>query len=273
MWKLSYKTPMLMGVLNVTPDSFSDGGRFFDVDKAVAHALKMEEERADIIDIGGESSRPGADPVSEEEERSRVIPVIEGIRKISDILISIDTVKAGVARAAMQAGANWINDISGLHSNSEMVQVAAEWQCPVIIMHMQNTPKTMQINPVYEDVVKEIVQFFRERLEVLARRGINKCILDPGIGFGKRVEDNIAIIKHIGTFKQLGYPILLGTSRKSFLGAITGRDVSRRLSATLSVNLLALQSNVDILRVHCVAEHRDMIKIFNVFAKGSHYDH
>ena len=262
-----------MGVLNVTPDSFSDGGRFLDVGQAVAHALKMEEEQADIIDIGGESSRPGADPVSEEEECRRVIPVIEGIRKISDILISIDTVKAGVARAALQAGADWINDISGLRNDSDMVQVAAEWQCPVIIMHMQNTPKTMQINPYYNDVVKEIAQFFRERLKALASQGINKCILDPGIGFGKRLEDNIALIKHIGTFKQLGYPILLGSSRKSFLGTITGRDVSQRLAATLSVNLMALQNNVDIVRVHCVAEHRDMIKIFNLFTRGSHHDH
>jgi dihydropteroate synthase len=272
MWRLAYKTPMLMGILNVTPDSFSDGGDYLNPDSAIAHALKMQEEQADIIDIGGESSRPGADPVSEEEELRRVIPVIEGIRKVSDILISIDTVKAGVARTALKAGANWINDISGLRSDTAMVQVAAEWQCPVVIMHMQNTPKTMQLNPVYEDVVQEISRFFRKRSAELAEWGITKCILDPGIGFGKRLEDNIAIIKNIAVFKQLGYPVLLGTSRKSFLGALTGRDVTRLLAATLSVNLMALKDDVDIFRVHAIAEHHDMITIYNVFGRGSNHD-
>jgi dihydropteroate synthase len=228
--------------------------------------MRMHEEQADIIDIGGESSRPGADAVTEQEEINRVIPVIEEIRKKSDILISIDTVKSGVAQAALEAGANWINDISALRMDEQMVAVAKKWQCPVVLMHMQNTPKTMQVNPYYKDVVAEIMRFFNKRLALLKKQGINKCILDPGIGFGKRQEDNIEIIKKIQIFKKLGYPLLLGTSRKSFIGQITGQKISDRLAATLSVNLLALQNGVDIIRVHDLAAHRDMIKVQQTFS-------
>lgn len=272
MWQIEYKTPMLMGILNVTPDSFSDGGRYLDRDKAVAHALQMQEE-ADIIDIGGESSRPGAEFISETEEIKRVIPVIEEIRKVSDILISIDTVKANVAQAALDAGANWINDISALRLDKNMIRIAQDWQCPVIIMHMQKTPKTMQQDPYYDDVVKEISDFFKERLAFLNTEGIMKCIIDPGLGFGKRFRDNIDLLKDIRTFKDLGFPVLIGASRKSFLGNITGREISDRLPATLTANFYALQKGVDIIRVHDVAAHRDMIKFWQTIEQEEHYEY
>jgi dihydropteroate synthase len=211
----------IMGVLNVTPDSFSDGGQYVEVDKAVTHALQMEEDGANIIDVGGESSRPGADPVSEEEELSRVIPVIDGIRKNSQILISIDTVKSRVADSALQVGANWINDISGLRMDPEMVGVASDYDCPVVVMHMKGTPKTMQTNPTYEDVCEEINLFFEERIATLSGQGVNKVVLDPGIGFGKRLEDNLALISRCESFQKHGLPVLAGPSRKSFIGMIT----------------------------------------------------
>jgi dihydropteroate synthase len=264
---------MLMGILNVTPDSFSDGGHYLDIDKAVTHALKMQEEQADIIDIGGESSRPGADPVTEEEEIRRVIPVIDSIRKKSDILISVDTVKSGVAKAALDAGANWINDISALNMDPQMIRVVKYHQCPIILMHMQKTPKTMQIKPSYKNVVQEIMEFFKKRLAVLRNNGIYKCIVDPGLGFGKRFEDNVELVKNIHVFRDLDCPVLIGASRKSFLGQITGQEVASRLSATLSVNYIALQRGADILRVHDVGEHRDMIKVQQLFSQDNRHEH
>jgi dihydropteroate synthase len=273
MWNFEHKTPMLMGILNVTPDSFSDGGHYLDIDKAVAQALQMQEEQADIIDIGGESSRPGAIPVTEEEEIRHVIPVIEKIREKSDILISVDTVKSGVAQAALEAGANWINDISALCMDPEMIRIVKEWQCTVILMHMQETPKTMQIKPYYKNVVKEIIAFFTERLETLRKEGIYKCIVDPGLGFGKRFEDNIELVKNIHVFRTLDCPVLVGASRKSFLGQITGREIAGRLPATLSVNCIALQKGADILRVHDVGAHRDMIKVQQTFSQEYRHEY
>jgi dihydropteroate synthase len=250
-----------MGVLNITPDSFSDGGKFMDVGTAVAHALQMEEDGADIIDVGGESSRPGADPVSEEEEMSRVIPVIDGIRRNSQILISVDTNKSKVADSALQVGANWINDISGLRADPEMVDVAKSFDCPVVIMHMQGTPKTMQANPGYEDVCQEVNLFFEERIATLGQQGITKVILDPGIGFGKRLEDNLDLIRHSDRFQHHGRPILVGPSRKSFIGMITGQAEDQRLAGTLAAIQVLVQKGAHLLRVHDVLETMDYLKV------------
>lgn len=259
----------IMGILNVTPDSFSDGGRFLDVNKAISHTLQMEQDGANIIDVGGESSRPGADPVSEKEELSRVLPVIEGIREKSQILISIDTYKSGVAERALQAGANWINDISGLRSDPEMAGVAKDFDCPVVVMHMKGTPKTMQENPTYEDVCQEVTDFFEERIAVLGQHGIKKVILDPGIGFGKRLEDNLTLIGCCDIFQQHGLPVLTGPSRKSFIGMITGRAEDQRLAGSLATIQTLVQKGVNILRVHDVRETRDTLKVINALSVQS----
>jgi dihydropteroate synthase len=251
----------VMGVLNVTPDSFSDGGQFMDVGKAVSHALQMEEDGADIIDVGGESSRPGADPVTVEEELDRVIPVIDGIRRNSQILISIDTNKSMVADSALQVGANWINDISGLRSDPEMIEVAHSFDCPVVLMHMKGTPQTMQQNPSYKDVIDEINLFFKQRIDTLAQKGVTKIALDPGIGFGKRLEDNLELIRGSDRFKEHGLPVLVGPSRKSFLGKITGQAEDHRLAGTLAAVQVLVQKGVNILRVHDVRETRDFLKV------------
>jgi dihydropteroate synthase len=251
----------IMGILNVTPDSFSDGGQFLDVDRAVSRALQMVEEGAYIIDVGGESSRPGADPVSEKEELSRVLPVIKGIREKSQILLSIDTYKSGVAEQALQAGVSIINDISGLRSDPGMINVAKDFDCPVVVMHMKGTPRTMQKNPSYLDVCQEVNDFFNERIEFLGKNGITKIILDPGIGFGKRLEDNLTLIRCCETFKQFGLPVLVGTSRKSFLGLITGRPEDQRLAGTLATIQPLVQQGVNILRVHDVQETKDFLKV------------
>ena len=276
---LDLSSTRIMGVLNVTPDSFSDGGRFLDVDKAISHALQMEQDGADIIDVGGESSRPGADPVSEKEELSRVLPVIEGIREKSQILISIDTYKSGVAERALQSGANWINDISGLRSDPEMAGVAKDFDCPVVVMHMKGTPKTMQENPTYQDVCQEVTNFFEERIAVLAQHGIKKVILDPGIGFGKRLEDNLTLIRCCDIFQQHGLPVLTGPSRKSFIGMITGRAEDQRLAGSLATIQTLVQKGVNILRVHDVRETRDTLKVMNALGvqtgnlENNHKDH
>jgi dihydropteroate synthase len=257
----------IMGVLNVTPDSFSDGGRFFNADSAVLHALQMEEDGADIIDVGGESSRPGADPVSEEKELSRVLPVIEGIRDKSQIKISIDTYKSGVAEQALRAGADYINDISGLRSDPEMMDVARRYDCPVVVMHMKGTPKTMQKNPSYQDVCREVNDFFIERIEKLGQQGVTKLILDPGIGFGKRLEDNLTLIRCCDSFRQHALPILVGPSRKSFLGMITGRPEDQRLAGTLATVQILVQKGVNILRVHDVRETKDFLQVMTAIDK------
>jgi len=253
----------IMGVLNVTPDSFSDGGKFLDTISAVSHALQMAEDGADIIDVGGESSRPGADPVSEEDELARVLPVIKGIREKSDILLSVDTTKSGVAQRALRAGVNWINDISGLRSDPQMADVAREFDCTVVVMHMKGTPKTMQKNPIYDDVCEEINEFFNERINSLREQGVTKIILDPGIGFGKTLEDNLTLIRHSDTFRQHGFPVLVGPSRKSFLGLITGREEDQRLPGTLAAIQSLVKNGANILRVHDVRETKDFLNVSN----------
>lgn len=242
-----------MGVLNVTPDSFSDGGNFFDVDTALVHAQQMALDGADSIDVGGESSRPGSDPVSTEEELSRVLPVLEKIKQELDILVSIDTYKPQVAKAALEAGADMVNDISGL-GDSDMIEVVSNYNVPVVIMHMRGKPKTMQKNPVYNDIIEDIKTFFAERIEAAKKGGIKKIILDPGIGFGKTLEHNLTILRELSRFKNLDYPILVGTSRKSFIGTITGQEVDKRLEGTIASNVIAIMNGANIIRVHDVKE-------------------
>ncbi len=251
----------IMGVLNVTPDSFSDGGLYFDnVEVAVSHAKQMVQEGADIIDVGGESSRPGSDPVSEDEELRRVLPVIKRLAKELAVPISIDTYKVNVAEACINSGASLINDISGI-SDPAMAELAAKYDAPIIIMHMQGQPKDMQKNPEYKDVVKEICQFFQERIEVAKKAGVKKIIVDPGIGFGKTLEHNLAIMAHVAEFKKLGYPVLVGPSRKSFISQITGVAKEERLAGTIAALVACRLQGADIFRVHDVKGCKQALQI------------
>ncbi len=263
--EFSLKNPVIMGVINVTPDSFSDGGDFADSGRAIKYALKMEEEGADIIDIGGESSRPGSDPVSGDEELRRVMPVIEGIRKSSKIPISIDTTKSVVAERALEAGADMINDISAGTFDPQILAVAAEAEVPICLMHMRKKPKTMQTGEiVYNDVVSEIAAYLAARIEEAVKAGVSreKIIIDPGIGFGKTVEHNITIINELSRLKELGCPILIGTSRKSFIGKIMGLDNPKeRLEGTLLTHYIAIKNGANIIRVHDVAPHKKLLSI------------
>ncbi|MBI1729566.1 dihydropteroate synthase [Candidatus Acetothermia bacterium] len=246
---------LLMGILNCTPDSFSDGGAFLSHEAALTQARKLIDEGADILDIGGESSRPGADPTPLEDERQRVIPVIKKTRKdFPDLCISVDTYKSQIAQEALDAGADLINDISALRFDDQMAYVVAESKCPVILMHMQGTPKTMMENPHYDDVVADVIQFLRARIDFAKSNGISsdKIIIDPGFGFGKRPQHNTAILKRLLEFKVLKKPILLGTSRKSFLGAITKRPVQERLEETIASAVAGVLNGADIVRVHDV---------------------
>ncbi len=243
----------IMGVLNVTPDSFSDGGQFLDPENAVRRGLTMAEEGADIIDIGGESSRPGSEPVPEEEELRRVIPVIEQLATRISVPISIDTYKPHVAREAMSAGARIVNDITGLQ-NPEMIRIAAETNAGVVIMHMQGMPKDMQQMPVYTDVIAEISAYLSDRILAARHAGIVDIMVDPGIGFGKTLEHNLTILSHIRAFTALNCPVLIGPSRKSFIGTITGLPMEERLEGTLAAAVLAIQGGAAIIRAHDVKE-------------------
>lgn len=257
-WMRNRDRVLVMGVLNVTPDSFFDGGQHMTTKAAVNHALEMVRDGADVVDVGGESSRPGAAPVPGEVELSRVVPVITGIRESSDVLISVDTTKSQVARAALAAGADIVNDISALRFDPEMGPLIAEADAYVVLMHMQGTPRTMQENPTYSDPVEEIKEFFSARMEAAVRAGIpeERIILDPGIGFGKRLEHNLAILRGIGSFLELGAPVLIGLSRKSFLGELLGLPPAERLVGTVAANAIAVRNGADIIRVHDVKEGR-----------------
>lgn len=257
------KRPYLVGIINVTPDSFSDGGLFYSPEAALKRAEELIAAGADIIDIGGESSRPFAKPVPLEEELKRVIPAIKAIRKHFNIPISVDTYKAKVAQEALAEGADIINDISALRFDPQMVRVVARWQAPVILMHMKGTPQTMQVNPYYEDVLREVRDFFKERISFAEKNGIQreKIILDPGLGFGKRFEDNLRLIKHLDYFKKLDLPLMLGPSRKSFLGQIVVKEALERDPATMAVVTYATLKGVDLLRVHNVSMARDVILV------------
>ncbi len=256
------KAPFIMGILNVTPDSFSDGGKFIEKEKAVEHGLMMIGQGADIIDIGGESTRPGSDPVSLDDEIKRVTPVIEGIRNHTNALISIDTYKSQTAKAALEAGADIINDISGCLFDPQMIDTAKTYNCPLIIMHIKGAPKDMQKNPVYENVSAELYRYFEERIAELGESGLDKIIIDPGIGFGKRLNDNLNLIRDLKDFLFLGKPVLIGTSRKSFIGQILNKETDKRLSGSLASLIISIENGADIVRVHDIAETKDAVNIY-----------
>lgn len=266
--------PLIMGVLNVTPDSFFDGGKYSTTEEAVRHALYMIDEGADIIDVGGESTRPFSKPVSVEEELKRVIPVIEGIRKTSYIPISIDTSKEKVAKEACNAGADIVNDISGMSFDKNMADTVCNAGAQIVIMHIKGTPEDMQNNPYYENVVSEICEFFKERISFANKHGIeNDCIiLDPGIGFGKRVSDNLAIIKNLKVFKEFKMPILIGTSMKSFIGHVTNSPLNERMEGTLASIAISIWNGADIVRVHDVKSARKTVQLVNAIMNAKNMD-
>jgi dihydropteroate synthase len=253
------KRTLVMGVLNVTPDSFSDGGRFFEPAKAIEHGLLMAKQGADIIDVGGESSRPGADAVSPDEELRRVIPVIAGLTSQLEIPISVDTYKAQVAEQAIEAGAQMINDISGLSFDPQLSAVAARFDTPLVIMHIKGNPKTMQQAPRYDDVMDEVIASLRAGIERAERHGVDphQVIVDPGIGFGKRVQDNLSILNRLDELAVLERPILIGTSRKSFIGAVLKQEVDERMIGTLATVAVSVLKGAHIVRVHDVPAIRE----------------
>ncbi|RUM27996.1 MAG: dihydropteroate synthase [Alteromonas sp.] len=254
--------PQVMGILNVTPDSFSDGGKHTNVSQALDHALRMIEEGATFIDIGGESTRPGAPDVSLQEELDRTIPVIEAVAKNTSCVISIDTSKADVMREAVKAGAALINDVRALQEPGAL-QVAAEAQVPVCLMHMQGQPRTMQQSPEYDDVVNDVGQFLLARTKVCEEAGIakDKILFDPGYGFGKSLEHNYTLVKHLPSLMKLGYPVLVGMSRKSMIGNLLNRKVDERLAGSISLATIVAQMGAQIIRVHDVKETADAVNI------------
>jgi dihydropteroate synthase len=265
--KFNTESPLIMGILNVTPDSFSDGGKFAKFENAVSHAEKMILDGADIVDIGGESTRPGAATVEESDEIKRVVPVIKAIReKFPSTAISIDTTKSRVAEAALDAGADIVNDISGLTFDTNMAVLAAERKAPVVIMHILGTPKTMQNNPVYDNFFTETLEFLNNSIEIALSKGVreNSIILDPGIGFGKDLNHNIAIIKHLEVYHSFAMPLLAGVSRKSMIAKITGRDdPMERTAGTVSLNTKLLEKGVAVIRVHDIKEAKDCVAVHN----------
>src|SRR6266404_7041733 len=255
---------MIMGVLNVTPDSFSDGGKFFAAEKAVEHGLKMTIDGAHIIDVGGESTRPGAEAIAAEEELRRVIPVIEKLRAKIDIFISIDTSKAAVARAAIEAGASIVNDVTGGRGDTEMMPVVAKSQAAFIIMHMQGNPKTMQVEPRYDDVVSEVADFFRQQYARAIECGIDPMAIafDPGIGFGKTLEHNLDVLAHLERLRVHDRPLMVGVSRKSFLAKLIGSsEISDRLAPAVALTSLLRARGADVFRVHDVKENVNALRI------------
>jgi dihydropteroate synthase len=259
------RAPKVMGVVNVTPDSFSDGGRVQTADDAAGHARALESEGADLLDVGGESSRPGSDPVPLEEELRRVIPAVEAIAATVEVPISVDTTKAEVARRAIAAGASIINDITGLSVASELARVVADSGAGVVIMHMAGTPRTMQIEPRYRDVVAEVYEYLARRAEAAEAAGIprTRVALDPGIGFGKTLDHNLLLLRNLGRFASLGCAVLIGTSRKGLLGTITGRPVDQRATASVVSSLAAALNGASVVRVHDVGPMVDAVKVWS----------
>jgi len=255
--------PLVMGILNITPDSFSDGGAFFDTQKAVDHALFMAEAGADIVDIGGESSRPGSEPISLDQELQRVLPVLEQIRRDSDIPVSIDTTKSEVARQALGAGASIINDISALRNDEAIGKAAAEHDAYLALMHMRGTPRNMQSDTHYDDIIGEILSFLSDAAKMATEMGVSpdRIIVDPGIGFGKSVDGNFTILKNLHRFIELGYPLMVGASRKSFIGKSLDLDITQRLEGSIAAACYAVLNGADIVRVHDVPETRRALAI------------
>jgi dihydropteroate synthase len=249
-----------MGVVNITPDSFSDGGRFLEREQAVAHARTLAQEGADIVDLGGESTRPGAAPVSEAEELERVIPVLE---KVSDLCVSVDTRRPAVMRAAIRAGASMVNDVQALQAPGA-IDAVRESKCAICLMHMKGEPATMQREPHYDDVVGEVKEFLSARLRAAENAGIarERLVVDPGFGFGKTAEHNLTLLARLAEFRDIGAPLLAGLSRKSTIGKLTGRPVTERLAGSLAMALLAVQGGASILRVHDVKETQDVISVW-----------
>ena len=265
------KKTYVMGILNVTPDSFSDGGKFFSIYDAVNHAIRMQNEGADIIDIGGQSTRPGAKEVSIEEEKNRVIPVIEKLIRKIKIPISIDTYRSEIAKEALKLGVKMVNDVTALQGDKNLARVVAHFNVPICLMHMLGKPRNMQVNPIYNDVVKEISIFLKQRADYAISCGItkDKIIIDPGLGFGKRtgkgIEDNCEILRYLSELKDLGYPIMVGASRKTFIGNVCGKDtqlpVNERLEGSLAAACIAAFNGADIVRAHDVKETRRCINL------------
>jgi dihydropteroate synthase len=256
---------LVMGILNVTPDSFSDGGKFFNPGKAIEHGLEMAADGAAIIDVGGESTRPGSEPVSAAQQIKRVVPVIAALCERTNVPVSIDTYKLEVAKAALEAGAAMINDITAL-SDERMGELAAERRVPVVLMHMQGTPATMQVEPKYDDVVGEVLEFLLSRAKRAGKLGISKdmIFIDPGIGFGKTTEHNLLLLRNIDQFVAAGYRVLVGTSRKRFIGEITGKEgPAERIFGSAATIALCAAAGVSIVRVHDVAEMADVVKVVN----------
>jgi dihydropteroate synthase len=266
--------PVVVGILNVTPDSFSDGGDFLDPEAAVVHAASMLDEGAGILDLGGESTRPGSDPVSQEEEIRRVIPVVERILSVRpEAVISVDTYRAGTATAALEAGARLINDVTALRGDPRMAPVVGEAACPVILMHMQGEPKTMQKEPHYEDVVREVRDFLAERAEYAVDAGVRpeNIIVDPGIGFGKNLEHNLDLLHNLDAIVDLGFPVLIGASRKRFMERITGVQEARdRISGTVATTVLAYERGATFFRVHDVRANREALAVAAAVLHTSH---
>jgi len=252
----------VVGIVNVTPDSFSDGGLYLDPDAAIAHARDLEEEGAAILDIGGESTRPGAEPVGADEERRRVLPVIEGMAG-SQAQLCIDTSKASVAAAALHAGATFVNDVTAFRGDPELAGLVASSGADCCLMHMLGEPRTMQQDPRYEEVVSEVKAFLEERMSFAIKEGVaeERIVLDPGIGFGKTLEHNLELLRRLDELVALGRPVMVGTSRKSFLGRITGRDVDRRVAGTIATNVLAYERGARLFRVHDVAPTHDALAV------------
>ena len=267
--RLAVDHPLIMGIVNVTPDSFFDGGRFYDPQQAVAHAVQLVEEGADLLDIGAESTRPGALPVDEEEEHRRLIPVVAAVAKAVSVPISVDTSKAAVARAAIDAGAVMINDVTALRGDTTMVEVVAKTGAGLVLMHMQGTPETMQRSPHYDDVIEDITQFLAERARFAMDRGIahERIVLDPGIGFGKTLTHNVDLLANLDAFLQLGFPLLVGPSRKGFIGQLTRQSPEGRAWGTAGVVALAVEHGANILRVHDVAPMKDVVTVADAIAR------
>ena len=267
-YQLSLSRPLIMGVLNVTPDSFSDGGHFFDRKQALSHARTMIAEGADIIDIGGESTRPGAPPVTLEEERRRVLPVLEALAGCG-VPLSVDTNKPALMREAMAVGASMINDVNGFDAPSAL-EAVAETRAAICIMHKQGAPRTMQQNPTYSDVLAEVSAYLQERVSVALAMGIaqSRILIDPGFGFGKTLAHNIELLRHLHVFGKIGVPLLAGLSRKAMLGTITGREPAQRVHASAAAALLAVQNGAGIVRVHDVAATRDVLLVWQAVSNS-----